>query len=84
MDSHKIDVKIDIVDTLNQVVYFINQQEIIPREMEIFDVKARIILSYLEKISKRAVELDDKILLDSLYNLGCISELIYPGGFNEQ
>lgn len=65
-----IPIKINVINTFNQVVEFVNKQEEIPREMQIIDTKFEIINSHLIEVAKRALELNDEKLMERMNCLG--------------
>jgi hypothetical protein len=71
-----VKLKVDIVDTLNQVIVYMNGLDNVPAQFELFDLKSKIIIDHLEAICKRAIEINDERLLDYLHHLGCVSEIL--------
>jgi hypothetical protein len=70
-----IQMKLNILDLFNQVIDFINNvdENIVTREMSVFDVKANIVIGRLHNIAEQAIIINDKKILDELLFLGVIS-----------
>ena len=65
-------IRISLLGTFNDVIAYINRQEEIPRNMQVLDVRAKIIVAGLERIAHRAIEIKDTTILSELLLLGVI------------
>ena len=69
-----IQVKMDILAVFNQMIDFLNglDEQIVPKEMQVLDIKAEMLMARLRSIAQRALEINDEKIIDELLCLGII------------
>lgn len=67
---------INFIGTMNRIIDYLNEadEEDLPADVAVFDVKVKMIALKLERIAERALKIGDEIILEELRLLGIVTQ----------